>query len=61
VSRNKALILLGCGNNQLTEEALNALLSGLPHPPDGLIYIEDNPGSSTCNRSIATEKGWSLR
>jgi Leucine-rich repeat (LRR) protein len=26
----------------------------------GPLYIEDNPGSNTCNRSIATEKGWTF-
>jgi hypothetical protein len=58
VSRNTALTELHCRNNQLIADTLNALFSGLPAQPYGTILIEKNPGSSTCNRSIATEKGW---
>jgi hypothetical protein len=60
VSKNTALTELWCNSNQLTTEALNALFSGLPAPSDGTILIGENPGSSTCNRSIATEKGWTF-
>jgi hypothetical protein len=58
VSRNPALRSLWCSKNKLTAEALNALFSGLPTRQDCTIGIAGNPGSNTCNRSIATEKGW---
>jgi hypothetical protein len=58
VSKDTVLTVLYCDNNQLTADALNALFLGLSVQQGGSIYIEDNPGSSACNRSIATEKGW---
>jgi hypothetical protein len=54
VSKNTALTHLECNYNQLMTEALNALFSGL-HANGGYI---SNPRSSTCDQSIATEKGW---
>jgi hypothetical protein len=58
VSRNTALTELKCTDNQLTATALNALFSGLP-ACKGEIYIGNNPGSSTCDRSLAA-KGWNV-
>jgi hypothetical protein len=62
ISKNTALARLICSYNQLTAKALNALFSGLP-AYSGVIFMEDNPGSDTCtcNRSIATKKGWEFR
>jgi hypothetical protein len=59
VSKNTALTYLVCGNNLLTVDALNALLSGLPaNNRGGNISIDYNPGSSACDHSLATDKGW---
>jgi hypothetical protein len=63
VSKNVALITLDCGYNKLTEDALNALfgtLHGNTIPGGKTISIGSNPGYSTCDRSIATGKGWSF-
>ena len=59
LSENTALIELYCVGNQLTAPALNALFESL-HSNDGTksIAIWDNPGASTCDQSIATNKGW---
>jgi Leucine-rich repeat (LRR) protein len=59
MSRNTALKELECRNNQLTTEALNALFSGLS--TNGAIDIADNPGSCTCDRSVAIKKEWMFR
>jgi hypothetical protein len=32
----------------------------LPIQQNGNIWIENNQGSSACNRSLATNKGWSI-
>jgi Leucine-rich repeat (LRR) protein len=37
--------------------AINALLKSLPNCPP-IVYVSDNPGSNTCDRTIATNKGW---
>ena len=62
VSMNTELIYLGCGLNQLSAEALNTLFGTLhSNPiPGKNITIRNNPGSDTCNFSIAAEKGWKL-
>jgi hypothetical protein len=49
---------LRCSWNQLTAAALNALFTSLPTVQSGIIYISANPGTDTCDRSIATNKGW---
>jgi hypothetical protein len=46
-----------CDNNQLSADALNRIFTDLPKS-EGLISIEDNPGTDTCNRSIAADKNW---
>ena len=59
VNKNTALRSLYCNNNQLSEHALNNLFGTLRSgDPIGSIYIYGNPGAYTCNRSIATNKGW---
>jgi len=61
VSKNIGLAWLYCGSNKLTTEALNDLFGTL-HSNIYLgvnnIYIDDNPGTNHCDRSIATNKGW---
>jgi Leucine-rich repeat (LRR) protein len=55
---------LKCCNNQLSATALNDVFTGLPNrsgKPDGSIYIEDNPGATACDRSIAINKNWKIR
>ena len=62
LSNNTALEILCCSNNRLTAPALNALFETL-HANDEYKYIdiEGNSGAFTCNRSIATNKGWIFR
>ena len=56
---NIHLNILYCQSNLLSAEALNALFNSL-HQNTGykIIYIGDNPGTATCDQSIATNKGW---
>ena len=44
--------------NQLSTEALNALFGALSNEDSGTIFIRDNPGTNTCDQSIATKKKW---
>jgi Leucine-rich repeat (LRR) protein len=60
VSRNTKLTWLDCYGNQLTATALNDLFTSLPTVQAGEIDIRNNPGAATCDRSIATAKGWSF-
>jgi len=56
-----ALRLLECHDNQLTATALNAVFAALHNNTitgSKFIYIYSNPGSTTCDRSIAENKGW---
>jgi Leucine-rich repeat (LRR) protein len=61
VSSNTALTTLNCAGNRLTGSALDALFETL-HSNDGdkIIYIKNNPGTDNCDRSIATNKGWTV-
>lgn len=60
VSKNTALTYLNCGHNNLTSAALNQIFRDLPQgqPSKSIIYINGNPGSNTCDKSIAKNKGW---
>jgi Leucine-rich repeat (LRR) protein len=73
VSNNTALTELDCENNQLGELALDKIFRDLPDWSEEsanveeieeddedvkYIFIENNLGSSTCDRSIATAKKW---
>lgn len=68
VSKCTALTELHCDENLLTSKALNKIFTDLPKGktlvgPNGStsdcrIYVSDNPGSGTCNESIAENKGW---
>ena len=40
--------------------ALNELFDGLAPVPGKTIFIAGTPGADTCNRSIATAKGWTV-
>jgi len=63
ISKNAELTHVDCGNNQLSTNALNALF-GMLHsnitPSQKIIYIGNNPGTDTCDQSIATNKGWRM-
>jgi hypothetical protein len=62
VSNNPHLKELSLYRNSLTSAALNALFETLPNNSlSKIIYIAGNPGSSTCNRNIATSKGWNFQ
>lgn len=60
VSKNTALTYLSCGGNNLTSSALNQIFRDLPQVTSGHISIYDNPGSNTCDKSIAENKGWEV-
>ena len=62
VSKNTALKWLSCQNNQFSSASasLDALF-GMLHSNatyGETIYISGNPGTATCDKSIATGKGW---
>ena len=59
LSNNTLLTILLCQNNRFTSSALNVLFETL-HGNAGskVIYINGNPGTATCDESIATNKGW---
>jgi len=60
VSKNTALRNLSCIGNQLTTATLNAFFNTLHSNnfPSKFIEIRNNPGTETCDRSIAESKGW---
>ena len=72
VSNCEKLEIIVCTDNKLSEEALNTLLSALcvavyeedPYYMEFYefkqIYIGGNPGTETCNRTIAEKKGWKV-
>jgi hypothetical protein len=47
-------------NNLFNAAALNALFGTLHNnnPGSNVISISGNEGTSSCNKSIATDKGW---
>jgi len=60
VSANLVLERLNCSGNQLSDKDLNEMFATLP-PPVGLIgkiQFSDNPGTDTCDKNIAENKGW---
>ncbi len=58
VSGCTALTDLSCGRNNLTSAALNQIFRDLPQVTSGTIYMNSNPGTETCDKSIAENKGW---
>jgi hypothetical protein len=61
VSENINLEIIHCGWNALSSTALDNLFKTL-HNNKGpkQIIIGGNPGTNSCNRSIATNKGWTV-
>ena len=69
VSKNTVLTYLLCWGNQFTAAGLNTLFGTLHNntvPPQyegfipKLLYIGNNPGTGSCNTSIAESKGWTV-
>ena len=67
ISGCTALRCLYCHYNQLTDIALNSVFNNLLDREgrggggyDWGIYIDNNPGAYTCDRTIAENKGWSF-
>ncbi|WP_251622610.1 leucine-rich repeat domain-containing protein [Odoribacter lunatus] len=58
VSKNTELTELDCRRNEFDAEALNKIFTDLPVVTQGWLYIYNNPGTETCNKSIAENKGW---
>ena len=61
VSSNPELTTLNCNNNKLSVNALNNLFVMLPVVAEGLLHIENNPGTADCNTFVAENKGWILQ
>ena len=65
VSGHTALTTLWCQGNNLSAEALNKIFTDLPVTSGFgykyIIYIDSNPGTNTCDRSIAEKKGWDVK
>jgi Leucine-rich repeat (LRR) protein len=64
VSKNTALQQLDCKGNQLTDTALNNLFGTLHSNTieyGKWIDIRGNPGTATCDKSIAENKEWGVR
>ncbi|MDE7074636.1 MAG: leucine-rich repeat domain-containing protein, partial [Odoribacter sp.] len=59
VSKNTALTRLYCYSNNLSATALNKIFNDLPQRTSEL-NISYNPGSNTCDTSIAKNKGWGV-
>jgi hypothetical protein len=49
---------LACYNNELSTDALNDLFVTLPVVKEGTVFFENNPGTDTCDITIAENKGW---
>ena len=64
VSKNTRLGYLFVDNNQLDAESLNSLFRMLPNsdlnPQAHVLSISRNPGTATCDITIARSKGWSI-
>jgi hypothetical protein len=54
---------LRCDETQLTADALNTVFTALPDRSAtyaGNINIADNPGTDTCDKTIAQNKNWTV-
>ncbi len=58
-AENPRLRSVSCPANRLEAAALDALFESLP--PSGTIAIYNNPGTATCNASIARTKNWTVQ
>ena len=57
---NTAKASFNVSNSKLSTEAINTLFTGLGAVSDKTINISGNPGSDTCDKRIATSKGWTV-
>ena len=63
LSKDTVFHFLDISNNQLVAAALDTIFKTLyvnTHEESGFIRIGGNPGTSTCNRRIATNKRWGV-
>ena len=60
VSGCTALEYLVGSDNNLTSSALNQIFRDLPQVTVGIIFIKNNLGADTCDKSIAENKGWDV-
>ena len=62
VTKNTKLTYLYCSYNLLSKDALDALFGTLHSNiiDRKALSINDNPGTDSCDQSIATDKGWSF-
>jgi len=63
LGKNDELTLFQCDSNQLSAEMLNTLFEYLNSNSvlkEKTISIGNNPGTDTCNKSIATDKEWKV-
>lgn len=64
VSKNTALTSLVCQSNKLSTATLNSLFGTLHGNvfdyAAKVIYVGNNPGTETCDRNIAKNKGWTV-
>jgi Leucine-rich repeat (LRR) protein len=61
VSGNTGLRILNCSDNRLSVDALNKIFMDLPDSPKAvLMAIGSNPGTDTCDRSVAENKNWNV-
>lgn len=56
-----SLLSIQCGSNLLDETSLNSLFNSLETNNNWQsIYIENNPGTSSCDKQLAIDKGWTV-
>lgn len=69
ISKCTVLTRLECDDNSLSSDALNKIFNDLPkgktweeynNKYQSTIYINGNPGTETCDWSIAKNKGWEI-
>ena len=61
IGPNSKLTKLNCSYNELSDDALNDVFEMLPIASGSAsIDFINNPGTATCNASIAENKGWTL-
>jgi len=61
VNKCTSLTILWCSYNKLSTSALNSLFNSLPKrksEDEAIIKCYENPGSETCDETIAEKKGW---
>ena len=65
IGKNIKLYLLNCDRNNFSEKALNALFVSLHNKRviynyEKSVYIYGNPGTNSCDKSIAEKKKWKV-